>query len=173
MSFKTTTFITRLDKEVQVTIAKPSQFILGHQQDLLPNWDASVEQVILFLQRSSISFKKSNHQTILEKDRLRKNFLRWGTSLIFALEDLGYESDLFDPRNGYPLLAQPGKLSLDDNATVQAILHYPVSTYNNCSLIEHPAWGNHVYPSTVVTTASKTTVEALIEKLFRERIAKL
>ncbi len=158
------TFTTQSNKEVQVSIASPSQFILEHQQQLLPDWDTPIDRVVLLLQQSNISLREFNTEVIQEKDRLRANFLRWGTSLIFALRDRGYNSDLFDPRDGYPLLAQKGECPLDDNATVKALLNYPVESYEGCSLIAHPTWGDKVYPATIVTSAPQDIVEALIEK---------
>ncbi|MGD1920745.1 MAG: methylmalonic aciduria and homocystinuria type D protein [Pleurocapsa sp.] len=168
MSYKTKTFTTQSDKEVQVSIASPSQFILEHQQQLLPNWNISIHLVILLLQQSSISLKEFNNQVIQEKDCLRANFLRWGTSLIFALQDLGYKSDLFDPRDGYPLLSQPGKSTLDDNAVVKASLDYPLINYNGCSVVKHPTWGDQVYPGTIVTAAPQDAVTPLIKNLLAD-----
>ena len=163
------TFTTQSNKEVQVSIAPPSQFIFERQQQLLPNWNTPINRIILMLQQSDISLKELSNEVIQEKDRLREDFLRWGTSLIFALGDRGYKSDLFDPRNGYPLLAQQGQFPLDDNATVKALLNYPLESHKGCSLISHPTWGYKVYPSTIVTSAPQEIVEALVKKLLSDR----
>ena len=165
MHLKIETFITPSKKETQVCVAAPSQFVLEHQQYLLPNWQIPITYLVLLLQESDISLKKFNHRVIAEKDRLRANFLRLGCELIFTLQDRGYESDLFDPRTGCPLLAQKGELTLDDNAAVKALLNYPVIEYNNCSLLQHPTWGDRVYPSTVVTTAPQDVIEDAINKI--------
>lgn len=150
-------------KEVQVYIAAPHQFVIDHQQELLADWNLSPANLILFLQRSSISLKESSLEVAQEKDILRQDFIRFGCNLIFALQDRGYKSDLFDPRTGYPLLTRPGALRLDDNAVVKALLNYPVISYKSCSLIVHPLWGNYVYPSTIVSSAPHSLIESIID----------
>ncbi|MCC0178648.1 methylmalonic aciduria and homocystinuria type D protein [Waterburya agarophytonicola K14] len=152
-------------EEIQVCITAPSQFVLEYQQFLLPDWEISITHLVLILQESHISLKEFNHRVVTEKDRLRANFLRFGWELIFTLQDQGYQSDLFDPRTGYPLLGQKGKFTLDDNATVKALLNYPVIEYNNCSLLEHPTWGDRVYPSTVATTAPEDLIQDSANKI--------
>ncbi len=149
-------------KEVQVYIAQAHSFFIQHQQELLPDWDLSPANLILFLQRSSISLQESSLEVAQEKDILRQEFIRLGCNLIFALQDRGYKSDLFDPRTGYPLLTCPGSLKLDDNAVVKALLNYPVISYKSCSLIVHPLWGNCVYPSTIVSSAPHSLIESII-----------
>lgn len=165
---KTNTFVTPSGKEVEVCIASPSQFILQHQSELLPGWQTPIE-LVLFLQESNISFKGSSQEIVAEKDRLRANFLRFGANLIFALQDRGYQSDLFDPRTGYPWLSQQGKMTLDDNAVVKALLYYPAINYNNCSLLNHPTWGDRIYPATIVTLASQNIVEPISKQLLIDR----
>ena len=84
--------------------------------------------------------------------------------MVFTLQDRGFDSDLFDPRTGYPWLTMPGTV-LDDNAVVKAVLNYPVINYNNCSLINHPQWQDRVYPATMVTTAPLNLIELSIEQI--------
>lgn len=160
----TASVLDRSNNNIEIAIATPHQFLKEHQSDILPDWDLGVISIILFLQRSQISLKESNPEVIQEKNRLRVNFIRFGCSILFALIDQGYKSDLFDPRNGHPLLSHPGKLTFDDNAAVNKLLHYPVSDYQNCSLIEHPDWKNNVYPATIVTLAAPDCIEPIIQK---------
>ena len=148
---------------VEIYIAPPHQFAVAHQQELLPGWDSPISYLILVLQQSSICFKTASDQTILEKDRLRAKFLRFGSSLIFALQDHGYYGDLFDPRTGYPLIAQPGMV-WDDNAAVKALLNYPVVNHQQCSLVIHPLWQAQVYPGTIATTAPLALVEQHLQQ---------
>ncbi|MEO1671965.1 MAG: methylmalonic aciduria and homocystinuria type D protein [Cyanobacteria bacterium J06631_2] len=148
---------------VEISVASPHQFAVAHQQELLPGWDVPLSYLILVLQQSSICFKTASDQTITEKDRLRTKFLRFGSSLIFALQDCGYHGDLFDPRTGYPLIAQPGMI-LDDNAVVKSLLNYPVVNHQQCSLITHPIWQNQVYPGTIATTAPMALVEQYLQQ---------
>ncbi|MEL6910355.1 MAG: methylmalonic aciduria and homocystinuria type D protein [Cyanobacteria bacterium J06598_4] len=154
---------TSLGTKIDICIAPPHQYVVDHQLELLPGWNAPISYLIIVLQQSSVSFAKSSDLVTLEKDRLRTKFLRFGSSLIFALLDRGYQSDIFDPRTGYPMLAQPG-IVLDDNAVVKALLNYPVVDYQKCSLIRHPAWGHQVYPGTIVTAAPQTVVEPSLQQ---------
>ncbi len=146
------TYTTKSAQQVQICIAPPHQFLLNRRQKLLPDWKVLISYLILILQQSSIPLKESSPEVILEKNDLRAKFMLFGRSLIFALQAQEYQSDLFDPRTGYPLLARPG-IAFDDNAVVKAILKYPVISHQQCSLLIHPVWGNKVYPSTIVTSA--------------------
>ena len=163
---KTDTFVTKLGKEIEVCLASPSRFILQHQLELLPGWQTPIKLVLLFLQESNISFQGSSREIIVEKDRLRANFWRFGANLIFALQDRGYQSDLFDPRTGYPWLTQPGNTTLDDNAVVKAVLDYPAINYQSCSLLNHPIWGDRIYPGTIATLAPPNVVKPLSKQLL-------
>lgn len=145
--------------KVDLCVASPHQFALEHQQQFLPGWSTPLSYLILVLQQSSISLKESTIEVAAEKERLRAEFIRFGCNLIFTLQDRGYNSDLFDPRTGYPLLAPQG-MTWDDNAAVKALLNYPVVNYQQCSLISHPIWEHHVYPSTIATTAPQVLVES-------------
>ena len=166
---KTNTLTTQLGKKVEVCFASPSQFIFKYQSELLPGWHTPIELVVLFLQESNISFRGSSREIIVDKDRLRSHFLRFGANLVFALQDIGYQSDLFDPRTGYPWLTQPGSMTLDDNAVVTALLDYPAIAYKNCSLLNHPTWGDRIYPGTIVTTAPYNIVEPLSIQLLSKQ----
>ena len=150
--------------KVEVYLASPHQFLLNNQQQLLPDWDIPVNFLIIVLQKSAIALNELSQEVFLEKDRLRTKFIRFGSNLIFALQKHGYKSDLFDPRSGYPLLSRQGELTFDDNAAVKASLNYRVISYQNCSLLDHPTWGNNVYPSTIVTSANLNTVELLLDQ---------
>ena len=154
---------TPSDQKIEIYWASPHPFFVEQQQQLIPNWDNPATYLILFLQQSSISLKEMNLNVTQEKDRLRANFIRFGCELIFTLQDNGYQSDLFDPRTGYPLLSQPGQLTIDDNAVVKALLNYSVTSYNDCSLLTHPTWNHCVYPSTIATIAPNELLESLIE----------
>lgn len=158
---------TSSGQEIEIYLASPHQFFLAHQQQLLPNWNTPATYLILFLQRSSISLKELNLNVTQEKDRLRENFIRCGCELIFSLQDQGYQSDLFDPRTGHPLLSQPGKLTIDDNAVARALLNFSVTSYKECSLLTHPIWNHGVYPATIATTAPQNLLTSLIQNYPR------
>lgn len=151
------------NQNIEVYLAPPHRFFLEQQEQFIPHWNFPVTFLILFLQKSSISLKEFNPNVTQEKARLRSNFIRFGCELIFTLKDKGYQSDLFDPRTGYPLFSQPGKLTIDDNAVVKALLNYPVTSYKDCSLLAHPIWNHCIYPSTIATTAPNDLLEFLIK----------
>ncbi len=157
--FKLNIFNPSSKTKVDVCVASPHQFALEHQQQFLPSWSTPLSYLILVLQQSSISLKESTLEVAAEKERLRAEFIRFGCSLLFTLQNQGYNSDLFDPRTGYPLLASQD-MTWDDNAAVKAVLNYPVVNYQQCSLITHPIWEHHVYPSTIATTAPQVLVES-------------
>ncbi len=159
------TYTKQSAQEVQICIAPPHQFVLNQRQQLLPDWNVAISYLILILQHSSISLQESSQKVAQEKDRLRIKFIRFGSSLVLALQKQGYQSDLFDPRTGYPLFAPPG-ITFDDNAVVKAILNYPVSSHRQCSLLIHPVWGNQVYPSTIVTSAPSSILDSCLRQII-------
>ncbi|MEM6612962.1 MAG: methylmalonic aciduria and homocystinuria type D protein [Cyanobacteria bacterium P01_C01_bin.72] len=148
---------------VEICIIPPHRFAVAHQQQLLPGWNVPISYLILVIQQSSVSFQVPSAQASLKKDELRTKFLRFGCGLIFALQDCGYHSDLFDPRTGYPLIAQPGMV-WDDNAVVKALLNYSVVNHQQCSLVIHPMWQDQVYPATIATTAPFALVEQHLQQ---------
>ncbi len=157
-------FITPVATEIQIYIDRPSQFMMDNQQKLLPTWDVSIACAIVVLQKSRLPTSDVNPDVNQEKNYLREQFLRFGCDLIFQLRDRNYQSDLFDPRSGYPLISSKGKLTLNDNAVVNALLGFSVTKYNNCSLLNHPQWKTAVYPSTIVSTASLEILESMLLK---------
>lgn len=161
---KIKTYSTLSGNEIEICIVPPTQFVTKHQHQLLPNWDVLISYLILVLQRSSVSLKNPITKVNPEKNQLRARFMRFGCSLIFALHDLGAESDLFDPRSGYALLANSDQV-LDDNAIVKATLGYQVVSYQQCSLLTHPVWEYKVYPSTIATSASLRVIDFCIDDL--------
>ena len=152
--------------KIDICVASPHHFFTEHQHELLP--DQNVSYLILVLQQSSVSLKDSNATVAVEKNRLRSIFIRFGCSIISSLENLGFDSDLFDPRTGYPLMTTPG-ITLDDNAVVQALLGYPLIDQNNCSLIVHPDWKDCVYPATIATNAPLNAIESCLARVVEDR----
>ena len=164
-SLWSTTYHTRSNKEIQIAIAVPHQYVLDHQQQLLPDWNVAISYLILILQQSIVSLEEKSDRVEREKDRLRAKFISVGSSLILELQNQGYQSDLFDPSTGYPRSTR-SELALDDNAVVKAILNYPVTRSGQCCLITHPVWGNNVYPSTIATSAPKRAIVASLSPII-------
>ena len=153
-----------MSKEIQIYIKHPSEFIKHNQQRLLPTWTVSIRHIILVLQKSNFPLEHSSYEVEREKDRLRAIFLRLGCNLVFKLGDARYQSDLFDPRNGYPLISRPGEITLSDTTIVKDLLGFDVIK-QKCSLLVHPQWGTAIYPSTIVTSASLKLLEPLLQDL--------
>ena len=164
-SLSLTSYYTTSETEIEVCIAPPHQFAVRWQQELLPRWYASLSHIIIILQKSSVSLQETTDEVALEKNRLRAKFIRLGCSLIFALQDQNYVGDLIDPRTGHPLLTSPGWI-WDDNAVVQALLNYPVISYQNCTLLTHPVWKHHVYPATIVASAPQKVIESSLSRIM-------
>lgn len=161
------TYRRRSGREVQICIASPHQFVLDRQQELLPDWNVAISYLILILQQSVVSLDSQSERVATEKDFLRAKFISIGSSLISKLQNLGYQSELFDPRTGYPLLTR-SRLALDDNAVVRAILNYPVTSSGQCCLITHPVWKTNVYPSTIATSAPKKAIVASLSPIIAD-----
>ena len=159
------TYHTRSNREIQIAIAVPHQYVLDRQQQLLPDWNVAISYLILILQQSVVSLEEKSDRVEREKDRLRAKFISVGCSLILELQNRGYQSDLFDPRTGYPRSTR-SELALDDNAVVKAILNYPVTRSGQCCLITHPIWGNNLYPSTIATCAPKRAIVASLSPII-------
>ena len=153
-------------KGVHIWIVSPHKFVRENQQKLLPDWNIPINLLILVLQRSDVSLRESNQSVVREKDRLRVKFIRFGLELCFTWRDRNYPSDIFDPRTGYPLLSQQGKYGIDDNVTVATLLNYPTISYRKCSLIQHPDWGDFVYPSTIATSAPLEVVKSITREFL-------
>ena len=93
--------------------------------------------------------------------------MRFACSLVFQLRDAHYLSDIFDPRNGYPLLSRPGKITLSDTTVVKDLLGFSVIK-GECSLLTHPEWGTAIYPSTIVTSASLEILKPLLPNVVNK-----
>ncbi|MGK7938443.1 MAG: methylmalonic aciduria and homocystinuria type D protein [Xenococcaceae cyanobacterium] len=157
-------FLITKKREIQIYINHPSQFIKQNQSSLLPTWTVPIKSIIIVLQKSNFSLENSNHEIEKEKDYLREIFFRLGYNLVFKLRDAQYQSDLFDPRNGYPLLSRPGNITVNDTALVQDLLGFDVVKHR-CSLLIHPQWGTAIYPSTIVTSASLEIIQPMLQNL--------
>ncbi|MDJ0687774.1 MAG: methylmalonic aciduria and homocystinuria type D protein [Xenococcaceae cyanobacterium MO_188.B32] len=153
-----------IEREIQIYIDRPSEFIRQNQQRLLPNWNISITCIILVLQKSNFPLENSSYEIEREKDHLRAIFLRFGSNLVFKLREFKYQSDLFDPRSGYPLLSRPGDMTLNDIALVKDLLGFNV-VKQECSLLVHPEWGTAIYPSTIVTSASPEILQPFLPDL--------
>lgn len=144
---------------MQCSVHHPSPFIQKHSARLLPTWTQPINSVIVILQPTGCDLSERSPTTEAQKQQLRQRFLQVGQAIVLHLQGQGYLADLFDPKTGYPVLSQPGSLTLDDVAVVQACLGYPVSILKECCMVLHPHWGGAVYPSVLMSSAAPAWVE--------------
>jgi Methylmalonic aciduria and homocystinuria type D protein len=152
--------------DLQYSIHQPSSFIHHHRGDLLPDWDVSVQSVMVILQPCSVALNDISPVTEQQKQQLRRRFLYWAKKLIAALKQEGYAADGFDPRTGHPHYSRSGALTLDDVAVVQSVLGYPLVPSGECRLVEHPVWGCGVFPSVVVSSAPPSVLANIAHRLW-------
>ncbi|MDJ0678012.1 MAG: methylmalonic aciduria and homocystinuria type D protein [Calothrix sp. MO_167.B42] len=154
-----------MGKTIQITIHSPSEYLQTNRNRILPDWqNQSSFWVVIVLQQSQWEMLEITPKVEREKQQLRENFMRFGFDVVFHLRDLGYLSDLIDPRTGYPLFSRPGEIPHDDTAAVQALLNYPILR-NKCRVLVHPQWGISVYPSILISTADPTIIELTIQNI--------
>ncbi len=148
---------------MQYSVHLPNEFIRTHLDQLLPKWPVPVSSVLVVLQQCQWALLDKTPETENHKNQLRENFFCFGYSIALTLGSIGYLTELFDPRTGLPMLSEPGHLKLDDTAVVQSSLGYQLTDQRGCLVIEHPMWGNAVYPSVLVSSADLKTVELVVK----------
>jgi len=151
--------------QIQYSVHAPNDFIQTHLDQLLPGWTAPVLSVLVILQACQLALLHKTPETESLKAELRQRFLHLGFPIAHQLQKQGYWADLFDPQTGWPLLSPPGFLRLDDVAVVRSSLGYPLVASGGCALIEHPEWGNAVYPSILVSSAAPEVVATVTERI--------
>lgn len=155
---------TENGREVQISVHSPSRFISQNLERVIPDWNLPVLWVVIVLQQARYELVDSTPHVEREKERLREKFMRFGFDVAFNLRDRGFLTDLFDPRNGYPLLSRPGEIPHDDTAVVKALLGFPI-TFGKCSVLTHPTWGTAVYPSALISSASPRVIKSVLKNL--------
>jgi Methylmalonic aciduria and homocystinuria type D protein len=156
---------------MQYSVHLPSRYIYTHQNQLLPDWSLPASSLLIVLQRCRCNLLEQTTEAELQKNWLRREFLKLGGTIVMKLNRMGYLADLFDPRTGLPVLSTPGQLRIDDVAIAHAILGYPVHTYGGCSVILHPHWGSSVYPSTLISSAQPLTLQQVVEDIMNLTIS--
>jgi hypothetical protein len=156
--------VTETGQAVQMSIHRPSSFVVQNLERVLPDWNLPVLWVVIVLQQAIYELVEITPEIEQEKERLREKFLRFGFEVAFSLREHSFLSNLIDPRTGYPLLSRPGEISHDDTAVVQALLGLPVIR-NRCCVLEHPVWGKAVYPSILLTSAPPPVIETILKRV--------
>jgi len=119
-----------------------------------------VASILVVLQKSQCALSDRTPETEAQKQQLREQFLKFGGAVVARLGKMGHWAEMFDPQTGWPVLSKPGQLKLDDVAVVQACLGYPLIDKGGCLGLQHPDWGNAVYPSILVSSAHPEIVES-------------
>ena len=147
-----------------MSVHRPSSFVVQNLERVLPGWNLPALWVVIVLQQARYELVEINPEIEQEKERLREQFMRFGFEVAFNLRDRGFDSNVIDPRTGYPLLSRPGEIPHDDTAAVQALLGLPVIR-NRCRVILHPLWGKAVYPSTLLTSAPPKLIKPVLKRV--------
>ncbi len=149
-------------RHTQYSVHPPTQFICTHLDQLLPEWSCAARSVLIVLQPCDSDLFARSRTVEDQKQRLRRQFLRFGYRVATQIAHLGEATAIFDPRTGWPLLSRPGQLRLDDVAVIRACLGYQTVDSHGCLIIFHPQWQSAVYPSTLITSAAPATVKQLV-----------
>ena len=150
---------------MQYSVHPPNAFIDAHRDQLLPGWPYAVLAVVVVLQPCQLVMEDRTLATENYKQQLRQNFIGLGRQVADRLQQLGYQTVLFDPRTGLPLGLPPGSLQLDDVAVACAVLGYGKIHHGSCTMMMHPSWGSAVYPSTLVSSAPPPIVTGVMEAI--------
>lgn len=151
---------------LQYSVHPPSQFMMSHRAELLPDWIVAIASVLVVLQYCPVSLVEKTPQTQQYKNDLRQTFLALAERLVQQCWLDGYAAESFDPKTGYPCHSRPGSLSMDDVAVIAAVLGYPLKLCGDCRLIHHPDWGHGVFPSVIVSAAPPLTLTALAQTIL-------
>jgi hypothetical protein len=150
---------------IEYSVHLPSEFIASHLDQLLPDWLVPVLSVLIVMQRSQVALSERNPATEVQKQMLRRQFIAFGQQISEHLHQMGHQTELFDPKTGQPLLSQPGSITLDDVAVVQATLGYPLIETGGCWLIRHPTWDTAVFPAVLMSSAKPEVVVAIANQI--------
>ncbi|WP_299484550.1 methylmalonic aciduria and homocystinuria type D protein [Acaryochloris sp. IP29b_bin.137] len=155
---------------IEYSVHIPSEFISTNVCQLLPDWLVPVLSVIIVFQHCPVLLLEKTTETEFHKQQLRAQFVQLGRRIVLCLQHLGYQAEIFDPRTGYPILSHPGPMRLDDVAVVQTSLGYPLAQTGGCRIIEHPIWGNAVYPSILLSSAEPNITRSIAKSVMTSYI---
>lgn len=156
-----------MGQAIQVSIHSPSNYICANRERIFPDWKNQPSMwVVIVLFRARYELLRTSTAIEAEKQVLREKFMRLGFDVAFNLRDKGYQSDIIDPRTGYPLLSHPGEIPHDDTATVKALLNYPI-VRNKCRVLVHPNWGTAVYPGVLISEAPPIVIEWMFKTIAK------
>jgi hypothetical protein len=151
---------------MQYSVHPPSAFICQHSEKLLPDWSDPIRSIVVVLQPADRELTECCPETDHQKQILRSQFLSFGLKVTEILRQQGHFADLFDPKTGLPILSESGSLRLDDVAVVRSTLGYATKAIGNCFTLIHPHWGSAVYPSILMSSASREFVELTVAGLL-------
>lgn len=147
---------------LEVYICEPTPFVQDNLEKMLPDWTLPRAWVVIILQKARFPLLTCSHIVEQEKQRLRERFMRFGVEVAFDIKEQGELADLIDPRSGQPLLSHPGVLCHDDVKVVSTLLGFHTAP-GDCMRLFHPQWGNAVYPSIILSSATPKTTATLIK----------
>jgi hypothetical protein len=158
---------------VQYFVCPPPHYIQVHLPQLLPQWHQPVQSVLIVLQPCAESLCATSAAIDRQKQTRRQRFLHLAQTLAQDLQQQGYQTDIFDPKTGQPLLSAAGSRRLEDAAVVRDCLGYDLKWCGDCRVVDHPVWGDAVYPAVMVSAAPPDRLEAIARSHIETFLAQL
>ena len=133
---------TKPQATVEISIHRPTTFVIEHLSEILPDWSPQPFWVIILLQKTEFCLIGDTELIQQARDRYRKTFIEFALALKTLIEPNDFDVidfDVIDPRTGSPLLSRAGALSHDDVAVIHELLGFPI-VFGTCNAVEHPQW---------------------------------
>ena len=148
---------------IHLYLKKPTQYLLTHQKELLPDWNLKPKTLVIVLFQAKEQLEETSNSIEQEKNRLRAKFLQFGQRF---QSEIGILTEIICPQTGKPLGSASGKQTFDMIAVVNQSLSVEFKhTPNNCKVLNYPNWKAAVYPCLLVSLASISEIEPIVSKI--------
>ncbi|MEB3359804.1 MAG: methylmalonic aciduria and homocystinuria type D protein [Synechococcales bacterium] len=152
--------------DIQYAVHAPNAYICDHHQQLLPEWSRPARSLLVVLQRCPMSPTPPSQAVEASKNLLRDRFLALAETIAQPLMSQGHLVTYFDPKTGLPANSPVGSMAIDDVAVARSLLGYERICNNQCWCLVHPIWGQAVYPSTLVSSASHHHLLEVVQQVL-------
>lgn len=136
---------------------------LGHVFPDAPKTDIII---VPTLQRAAMPLLEFGNEQEVEKDRCMHVFFTWARrvrSAILAREPDAW-CDVTDPATGRAHFGTPAA-GYSDVDGLTKIDTFPTEVVGGCRVMKHPTWAFAVYPATLFTTASWSTLNSVLTEV--------
>lgn len=159
------TYQTTIKLPIEIYIHSPTQFIIDHRFDLLPQWQSIPSSILIILLYAKVPIETISQETEEEKERLKQEFLQLGNRLKYILEKDNYFIEIIDPQEGKPIHFNDTKINFDMITIVNQSLGFNYyNTGQGCKILEHPTQKTAIYPSILVSDTDKVIIKNILEK---------